>query len=391
MQNHHSKPNWTRRKLIGKGSFGVVNLAVNNNNDGSPFAVKSVEKNSNSNNVLRSLENEIRVLKSLSSPYVVTYLGDDITCEYSTTYRNLHMEYMPNGTLADMAKHGGTIGYTNLRNYIRCITSALSYIHSKNIVHCDVKGANVLIGNDSCTAKLADFGSAIESRNGIRGSLLWMAPEVIRGDYIGPESDVWSLGCTIIEILTGKPAWQNRGGETIRQIGYSNDVPEIPPRVPEDVHDFLNKCLKRDISERWSCNQLLHHPFLLSCSSLSQALIRVNDCEPSPRCVFDWSESTCSDQSAYDVYQFDVMRCDAKQRIGKLASDSGVVWESEGWEVVRHVTFSTSMSGNGRVNWEDVECSASYDYDFECTTSNARDTRVGGVYRALMYTHITLY
>ncbi|KAK9065949.1 hypothetical protein SSX86_015351 [Deinandra increscens subsp. villosa] len=369
--NHSTTATWLRRKCIGKGSFGVVNLAVDHD---FTFAVKSVDKNSGDLH-LRSLENEIRILKSLSSPYVVTYLRDDETCEFRSVYRNLHMEYMPRGTLVNTAKNK-SVTWHGCRRYTWCVTSALSYIHSRNVVHCDVKGANVLIGNDPGTAKLADFGSAFEIDGrfpGTRGSPMWMAPEVIRGEYIGPESDVWSLGCTVIEMLTGKPAWQDRGAETVRQIGYSDDLPEIPSPIPDDLRDFLHKCLKRDPKERWSCDQLLQHPFLLSCSSPPPPQITINGCKLSPRCVFDWSDSSSSNESTLDTCQFtmklDKSPSNAKQRIGKLASSSGVEWESEGWEVVRHVTVATSsgfsetgetmsseasVSGSGGANWENT-------------------------------------
>ncbi|KAL8261862.1 hypothetical protein R6Q59_025911 [Mikania micrantha] len=380
------KPTWIRRNCIGKGSFGVVSLAVDDHShSGLTFAVKSVEKKSG--DFLRCLENEIRILKSLSSPYVVRYLGDDVTSEYSTVYRNLHVEYMPGGSVADVARHGGD---KNLRSYTWCITSALSYIHSKNIVHCDVKGTNVLIGKNPGTAKLADFGSAVDSGvpfPGTRGSPLWMAPEVIRGEYIGPESDVWSLGCTVIEMLTGKPAWQDRGADTLCQIGYSDELPEFPAPIPDDLRDFLDKCLKREVSERWSCDQLLQHPFLLSCSSPSPPQITINTCRFSPRCVFDWCDSSSSIESTVDMCEFNKKKSDAKQRIRKLASNSGVKWESEGWEVVRHVTtwgYSDSgdeeagASGNRGANWENTE---SYSDEIESTTSEAWGTMVGWIYR----------
>lgn len=359
----------------------MVSIGVDES-DGVVFAVKSVENSSDA--FIGCLENEIRILKSLSSPYVVTYLGDDVTVESSSVYRNLHMEYMPGGTVTDVVKHGGV----NLRSYTRCITSALSYIHARGIVHCDVKGKNVLIGNIPGIAKLADFGSAIESGSpvtGIRGSPLWMAPEVIKGEYQGPESDVWSLGCTVIEILTGKPAWQDRGADTLRQIGYSEELPEITVPIPEDLRDFLNKCLRRERSERWSCDQLLQHPFLVSCSPPSPPQITIDTCKFSPRCVFDWSVSSSSNQSTLEIYQFDVKNSNAKQRICKLASNSGANWESEGWEMVRHATAleysdsvdyeeSVSGSGSGRANWEYAESNACYNYDHESTTNDACGT-----------------
>ncbi|XP_071714122.1 mitogen-activated protein kinase kinase kinase 18-like [Rutidosis leptorrhynchoides] len=404
--NNATKPNWVRKTCIGRGSFGVVSLAVEEVNNVT-FAVKSVE-NKPSSEFVQCLENEIRILKALSSPYVVTYLGDDVTCEFSSVYRNLHMEYLPNGTVADVATEGNIM---NLRSYTRCITSGLSYIHSKNIVHCDVKGKNVLIGNTPGLAKLADFGSAIEFglNEKIRGSPLWMAPEVIRGEYQGPESDVWSLGCTVIEMLTGQLIWHNIGFDILRQIKYSNEllIPELSNTstpVPNDLIDFLDKCLRRERSDRWSCDQLLHLPFLLPCSSPSlSSLIAINEYELSPRCAFDWCDSSSSNESTLEIDNSDMKKLEAKQRIGKLATNSGVNWGSEGWEVVRHVTSDTSsdyleqrettteysnsadnegsVSGHEGINLVYTESVSSYSYDLESTTNSAERTTVVWMYR----------
>ncbi|PRQ34557.1 putative mitogen-activated protein kinase kinase kinase STE-STE11 family [Rosa chinensis] len=173
-------------------------------------------------------------------------------------------------------------------------------------------------------------GDGCRGRISPRGSPLWMAPEVISGEYQGPESDVWSLGCTVIEMVTGKPAWEDEGMETLSRIGLSGGLPEFPTRLSETGRDFLDKCLRRDPEERWSCDQLLQHPFLASVSPNAAA-------DSSPRCVLDWVNSEFED----DEYENDEESCSihedsAKERIGKLASNSGVDWElSDGWTVVR--------------------------------------------------------
>ncbi|KAL4587767.1 hypothetical protein LXL04_000641 [Taraxacum kok-saghyz] len=350
-------PNWVRGVCIGRGSFGTVNLAVDKS-DGGVFAVKSVKQNSR--RFSQALENEIRILKSLSSPYVVGYLRDDVTADNSSVvYRNLHMEYMPGGTVADLAKHGED---ATVRSYTRCIVSALSYIHARNIVHCDVKGKNVLVGGIPGKAKLADFGSALELNgapvSGIRGSPLWMAPEVIRGEGQGPESDVWSLGCTVIEMVTGMPAWQDRGVDTLCQIGYSDDLPTLPGHFSDELRDFLNKCLIRVPSERWSCNQLLRHPFLLSCSSSSSS--EYMDRKSSPRCVFDWSELNFSDGETSEIENttMNLNSSNAMRRIGTLASNLMANWESDGWERVRNVAVTTAELSEDDENFTNTAAEA---------------------------------
>ncbi|XP_073146669.1 mitogen-activated protein kinase kinase kinase 17 [Henckelia pumila] len=313
---------WVRGSCIGRGANGTVNLALNLS-DGEVFAVKSVELGSSTASQLRALENEIKILKSLSSPHVVGFLGDDETA----SFRNLHMEYMPGGTAADSACSDEGI----LRSYAWCLVSALGYLHSRGIVHCDVKGKNVLLGRPS--AKLADFGSAaIVSEGGIspRGSPLWMAPEVVRGEYQGPESDVWSLGCTVIEMATGKPAW-----DSVSRIGYSSEFPAFPPKLSELGCDFLRKCLQRDAEKRWSCDQLLQHPFLSQCRPLPEDPIASGS---SPRCVLDLFDLNFEDDEETDGSEEEddeFLNSNAKGRIRGLITGTGANWESDGWIEVR--------------------------------------------------------
>ncbi|KAL6979073.1 hypothetical protein U1Q18_020739 [Sarracenia purpurea var. burkii] len=329
-----AKP-WVRGSCVGRGSYGTVSVAVGEL-DGEVFAVKSVDRSSGSASQLEALENEIRILRSLSSSWVVKYLHDDVTVEGGATeFRNLHLEYLPAGNVADLANQCcAGVDEGIVRSYTWCVVSALRCVHSKGIVHCDVKGKNVLVGSIQGAAKLADFGSATEFAELVsmpRGSPLWMAPEVIRREYQGPESDVWSLGCTLIEMVTGKPAWEDNGVDTLRRIGYSDDFPEFPNKMSELGLDFLDKCLRRNRTERWTCDQLLHHPFISS--SAPPNLITYS----SPRCVLDFLNSNLrGDDEEHEEKEEETDHC-IRRRIGKLASNGGVIWESDGWVMVRNL------------------------------------------------------
>ncbi|GKV01307.1 hypothetical protein SLEP1_g13870 [Rubroshorea leprosula] len=338
--NCRGRSGWTRGKCIGKGSFGSVSVAVDNT-DGRVFAVKSVCRETGMPNQIESLENEIRILRSLSDcPYVVNYVGDDVSYESPTTsHRNLHMEYMPGGTVTDMATapacRFNDVDERSVRWQTRCVVSALKYVHARGIVHCDVKGKNILVGPNSASVKLADFGSAMEvqSQNrgtGVprpRGSPLWMAPEVIRGEYQGPESDVWSLGCTIIEMVTGKPAWEDRGLDSLSRIGFSSELPEIPIQLTELGRDFVDKCLKRERNQRWSCDQLLDHPYIASVTPPHPGVTDL-----SPRCVLDFVTPDFEEDEETMEEDCEVS---AAERIGKLETSGGPTWESDGWVAVR--------------------------------------------------------
>ncbi|XP_073273248.1 mitogen-activated protein kinase kinase kinase 18-like [Primulina huaijiensis] len=322
---------WVRGSFIGRGANGTVNLALNLSN-GDVFAVKSVELGSSTASQLQALENEIQILKSLSSPHVVRFLGDDETA----SFRNLHMEYMPRGTAADSACSDE--GF--VRSYTWCLVSALSYLHSRGIVHCDVKGKNVLLGPSPGSAKLADFGSAAilsGDRISPRGSPLWMAPEVVRGEYQGPESDVWSLGCTVIEMVTGKPAW-----DSVSRIGHSAEFPAFPSKLSKLGCDFLRKCLQRDAKKRWTCDQLLQHPFICQCSHPKDPIAG-----SSPRCVLDLFDLNIEDEVTDGSVEEDdeYLNLKAKGRIRGLITGPRANWESDGWIDVRGTSseYSDSM------------------------------------------------
>ncbi|KAF8018801.1 hypothetical protein BT93_H3638 [Corymbia citriodora subsp. variegata] len=335
---------WVRGRCIGRGSFGTVSLGFDRRT-GEVFAVKSVDTGSCLPHQIESLENEIRILRSLPpSPHLVAYLGDDVTHHEGlakTTSRNLHMEYVSGGTAAESAaRRGGKFSEVDeaiVRSQAQCVVSALQHLHSGGIVHCDVKGRNILVGQDPRLAKLADFGSAIRigesgARVAPRGSPLWMAPEVIRGECQGSPSDVWSLGCAVVEMVTGRPPWEDHGVDTLTRIGYSSEMPEHPAQLSKLGRDFLEKCLRRDPEARWSCDQLLQHPFLQKDAVA----------DSSPRCVLDWVSSEFEDDeeeedevgaSSNSVAEED--EADARARIGKLSSSRGANWESEGWTMVR--------------------------------------------------------
>ncbi|CAN8295192.1 unnamed protein product [Cochlearia groenlandica] len=318
---------WIRGTCIGQGSFGIVSTAINKSN-GEVFAVKSVDLATCHPIKLESIENEISVLCSLKPhPNIVRYIGDGVTKEGTTSFRNLHLEYLPEGDVANVG-----IDEILLRRYTASLASALRLVHSQGFVHCDVKAKNVLVCRSS-GIKLADFGSAFRIGKSIptaqilpRGSPLWMAPEVIRREYQGPESDVWSIGCTVIEMFTGKPAWEDLGIDSLSRIGFSDELPDFPVKLSELGRDFLDKCLNRDLTQRWSCDQLLQHPFLSE----------YNDTESSPRCVLNWVNTgfELEEEEEEDEWRSD-FKFAGMARIRNLMTNGGAIWESDGWVVVR--------------------------------------------------------
>ncbi|XP_050379298.1 mitogen-activated protein kinase kinase kinase 17-like [Argentina anserina] len=256
---------WMKGKLVGSGSFGSVHLAMSKSTGGL-FVVKS----SQSCDGALALENEAMILESLNSPYVVRCMGIENGRGKSC---NVFLEYMAGGSLSDVAQiFAGAFDEDVVRLYSREILHGLKYLHKKGIVHCDLKCKNVLLSS-SGNVKLADFGCAKRLKDegnpvlstAIGGTPLWMAPEVLRNEGLDFACDIWSLGCTVIEMATGRAPWAAEISDPVAavlKIACSSERPQFPRHFSSEGLDFLAKCLERDPKRRWSAEQLLNHPFV---------------------------------------------------------------------------------------------------------------------------------
>ncbi|KAL5578780.1 hypothetical protein UlMin_011222 [Ulmus minor] len=253
---------WTRGPTIGRGSTATVSIATTSGS-GELLAVKSAEL-SNS----EFLKREQNILSTLNCPQIVGYKGFNVSSENGKILYNLCLELIPGGSLSDqICKLGGRLSEAMIRTYTREILLGLEYLHLNGIVHCDIKGRNILVAGDGEGVKIADLGCArrvVVDCKPFGGTPVYMAPEVARGEQQGFAADVWALGCTVIEMATGKPPWSDVFDpvSAIYRIGFSDDVPEIPRLLSEQGKDFLNKCLKRNPLERWTIIELLKHPFM---------------------------------------------------------------------------------------------------------------------------------
>ncbi|OAY33098.1 mitogen-activated protein kinase kinase kinase 18 [Manihot esculenta] len=330
---------WTRGHTIGRGSTATVSLAVSLHS-GDVLAVKSAELDQS-----KFLQREQKILSSLASPHVVSYKGYDITRENNKVMYNLFLEYISGGTLTDEVQaHGGKVEESVIRNYTYGIVQGLDYLHSNGWVHCDIKGRNILIGKSG--VKIADFGcakrvDAVEAAAPIGGTPMFMAPEVARGEEQGFASDIWGLGCTIIEMASGGSPWRNASDpvSVMYRIGFSDHLPEFPSSLSAQARDFLDKCLRRDPKQRWTTNQLLRHPFLGKSNSHAKQIEESKSSSNSPTSILDkgfWNSLDESEAEAENLVQ----RSDessGKERIRRLSLISGgPSWDwDETWIPVR--------------------------------------------------------
>ena len=182
-------------------------------------------------------------------------LGDD-------SYR-----YCENGSLSYILKKFGKFPENLVAVYIFQVLQGLVYLHHQGTIHRDIKGANILTTKDGL-AKLADFGVATRinklSDKAVVGTPNWMAPEIIELNGATTASDIWSLGCTILELLTGDPPYHKlRQMQALFAI-VSDDHPPIPDGLSPMVKDFLLQCFQKDPNLRITAKKLLKHPWMLN-------------------------------------------------------------------------------------------------------------------------------
>ena len=136
-------------------------------------------------------------------------------------------------------------------------------------MHRDIKGANILV-DDNAHCKVADFGASVlivnvsnDDHKSIAGTPYWMAPEVIKQTGHGRQADIWSVGCTMIEMACGQPPWS---GMTVMvamyKIAETDAMPDIPRHLSASCTEFIKLCLERDPKKRPNAVTLLKHPFM---------------------------------------------------------------------------------------------------------------------------------
>lgn len=269
---------WRKGELIGAGAYGRVHMGMNLES-GELIAVKQVLIASNSmtkekaQEQVRELEQEVANLRGLSHPNIVRYLG---TAKEEGAL-NIFLEFVPGGSIATMLQKFGCFNEKIIRVFTRQLMLGLEYLHANGIMHRDIKGANILMTSDGCI-KLADFGASkkladlqatmSEGYKSMKGTPYWMAPEVIKQTGHGRQADIWSVGCTVIEMATGKPPWSQFQSQVsaLFHIAQAKGPPPIPENLSPAAKEFLLLCFRRDPKMRPSARALLEHPFLTDLS-----------------------------------------------------------------------------------------------------------------------------
>lgn len=291
---------WFKGQLIGKGTYGRVYLGMNATT-GDFLAVKQVEVSKKAaggdrekmRELVKALDLEIDTMKDLDHVNIVQYLG----CERRETSISIFLEYISGGSVGSCLRKHGKFEEAVVSSLTRQTLSGLAYLHSKGILHRDLKADNILLDLDG-SCKISDFGISKKSdniygndaSNSMQGSVFWMAPEVVRARGLaapvsnaadgGPEGkavvpgggysakvDIWSLGCVVLEMFAGRRPWSKEEAVgAIYKLGMLGERPPLPEDVEGEVSvlavGFMADCFETDPGERPTADTLLNqHPF----------------------------------------------------------------------------------------------------------------------------------
>jgi len=270
-------------ETVGQGSFGRV-FTAQHQESGRIIAVKEILLKPDDNTAERvAVSKEIHMFEKLDHPNIVQYLGCEFTpCEARAERLYIFLEYCGGGSVAQQLQTYGCIDGDLAKRHTSQLLSGVGYLHSQEpaIVHRDLKCANILATQDG-TLKIADFGCSKQlsltasaqsittgklSQQSIAGSVFWMAPEALSGSHLTTASDVWSIGCCVLEMVTARQPWHGQSFDNIfaayRAIVESEDVPSVPETASPHLASFITECIQRDFKKRPRVHQLQEHMFV---------------------------------------------------------------------------------------------------------------------------------
>ncbi|KAL9951014.1 hypothetical protein ACROYT_G043600 [Oculina patagonica] len=264
---------WKKGELLGTGAYSSC-YAVRDLMNGCLMAVKQVSFCRNSTEeqtkVTQTIQDEIFLLGRLQHPHLIKCLG----ATKHTGHFNIFLEWMPGGSITNLLNKYGPFDEKIVISYTRQILQGVAYLHQNQVIHRDIKGANILVDSSGQNIRLADFGAAArlatqitgagEFQGQLLGTIAFMAPEVLRGESYGRSCDVWSVGCVIIEMAVSKPPWNAHEHSNHLALIFKIACAECPPEIPENLNpalrDVLLRCFEVKPNERESAMELLKHP-----------------------------------------------------------------------------------------------------------------------------------
>ncbi|KAI8914346.1 kinase-like domain-containing protein [Gorgonomyces haynaldii] len=256
---------------LGSGSGGLVKSALHTPTN-TQMAIKIIRLSFGYNQdeleqkqMEKSILRELKILRKCQSPFVVGYYGAFI--DDSDLY--IAMEFMDLGSLQGVYKRQGKIPEPFVSSICYGVLRGLYYLFDAHeIVHRDIKPGNILLSSKG-EVKISDFGVSKELigtiAHSFTGTFSYLAPERCEKEPICVhQSDIWSVGLTLIEIATGMNPIPSDTIGVIELLSYfeENASPSLPSGYSTELQDLVDRCLKKRIEDRPSAGQLLEHAFV---------------------------------------------------------------------------------------------------------------------------------
>ena len=252
-----------REKALGKGTFGKVYMGQDKKDSSHKVAIKVLNKSKMSDEDLKSIMDEVKVLLTLDHPNITKYFEtyDDKQFLY------LVMEYCPFGEIFDSQESflKDDKGYTeaDAAKIISKCLEALQHCHSLGITHRDIKPENIMYGKDR-EVRIVDFGLSKDSKEKMQtyaGTPYFMAPEVIKGEY-GHKCDIWSLGCVLYMLIAGKLPFEGYSKPEV--FGKISKGVYQEPKCSELCADLIRQMLTVKADQRPTALECYKHAWLES-------------------------------------------------------------------------------------------------------------------------------
>ncbi|XP_038075292.1 mitogen-activated protein kinase kinase kinase 1-like [Patiria miniata] len=266
------KEHWVKGVLLGTGAFSSC-YQSRDIRTGTLMAVKQVSFIRNTkceqDKVVESLMREINLMKELDHPNLVRLLG----ATRHNGHFNVFVEWMAGGSISSVLSAYGAFEEPVVLKYTRQLLTGVAFLHSKHVIHRDLKGANLLLDSTGQHLRIADFGTAAqmaskvtaegEFKGQLIGTIAFMSPEVLRGEPYGRTCDVWSIGCCMVEMATAHPPWNASAISNHLQLIFKIASAEGPPPIPDEMstgtRDLMLRCFEHKAANRESAADLLKH------------------------------------------------------------------------------------------------------------------------------------